>query len=322
MIGSRAGTLALLGLLTSAGAAHAAEVTEVVAGVRVATPACPIAPLSVPDFLEALRVELASRTRASGATLVTLAIEPCDVGTTSVRVTATAAAGPVDLTREIALFDVAPPARPRTLALAVAELMRGVESARPPPLSPPVVARAIETLPSKTTSRPPRVVTAVEALGRTFPERSTTQWAGRVLLGEEGPAASFAVFLQAAAGERHVGEGDVSARSLGAGATFGAVNRLGPTRLGTGVVLSFDYTRLAGAAPGPGVVASAGGGVAIALGVRFALSAPVGDAWSLHAFAEPGLVLRHVDALVDGAPVAGLRGPMIAFGVGGAIGRP
>jgi hypothetical protein len=329
MAASRAGALLVTFVVASfvglsgPGVARAAEVADVVAGVRLAGPTCPIAPLPWPDFVEALRVELASRAPVAGATVVTLAIEPCDVGTTTIHVV-------VDETsRQVGLADVAPAARARALALVVAELVRGVPVAPPPPspTSRPLAPGAgtegtAAASPGPSRSEPHHATYSAEALGRVFPSRHTDQWGGRFAIGDEAAEGHWELFFEAVTGGRQVAEGDVAVRSFGAGYAVGPTTSLGRTKLKSALALSFDYTRVEGLAPASGVAARAGGGLSIALALRFAWALPLGAAWSLHAFAEPGYVLRHVDAEVDGAPAAGVRGPMISFGLGGAYGRP
>src|SRR6476469_7258428 len=103
--------------------------------IRVFPPACAVAPVSPDDFIDALRVELAGRQphccvvgpggdAATDAVKVTLSIEPCDPATQQVAVTVDVAAPPRTIQRQVSLADLPPEARPRALALAVAELIR------------------------------------------------------------------------------------------------------------------------------------------------------------------------------------------------------
>src|SRR3954471_10069042 len=120
----RGGILAaalVAGHLLTPPAAGAVEARHVVAGVRFAPPECPIAPLSLPDFVESLRVELAGQAAAADTTLVSLAVEPCDTATTHVQVTVTDVATGRGSARDIDLGDGALEARPRALAPRRAE---------------------------------------------------------------------------------------------------------------------------------------------------------------------------------------------------------
>ena len=196
--------------------ARAADVS-VVADLRVRGPSCPITPLSVPAFVDSLRVELAGRARQPGTTLVTLSIEPCDAATARVHVAVTSDARATADGRDVALEDIAPDARPRALALAVAELVRGAEAALPPPpvVTPPAVS------PPPTPPHTSSTSVAADALFELFPGRDTALWGGRVSLSLDRPRWSFAFFGEAAVGEHDYDVGEVALRTLGGGASVG-----------------------------------------------------------------------------------------------------
>src|SRR5260221_8994483 len=190
MTASLAGVFVAASLFASS--VSAAEVT-VIAGVRVATPACPIAPVSVPAFVDSLRVELAGRARAPGGTLVTLAIEPCDAATARVHVEVTIDARPAGES-DVGLDDIAVEARPRALALAVAELVRAQPNSAPP-------------LPSAATTPPPPTVPArptagfsADALFELLPNRDTRLWGGRLTASIDDARWSLGLFGEAVAG--------------------------------------------------------------------------------------------------------------------------
>src|SRR5450432_700457 len=121
MRAARAGLLLLPPLLCASLVTRAAEVATVAVGVRVAAPSCPIAPLPIADFVDALRVELAGRVASGGCTLVTPVIAPCDPSTLRVEIIVTDEVSGRASMRTISLEDVAPEARPRALALAVTD---------------------------------------------------------------------------------------------------------------------------------------------------------------------------------------------------------
>ncbi len=286
MSAARAGAILMVAILAAPVVARAGEASEagaapLIAGVRLGAPSCPILPVAWPDFVEALRVELAGRAPSTPPTGVALAIEPCDVGTKSVRVA----------------IDVAPAAPP------------------PTPMSPPAPL-------VRTASHPYHATYGIEGLGRYFPSRHTDQWGGRLALGDEQPGTHWELFLEALTGGRRVDAGDVVVQSFGAGYALGPVTPIGRARLRSALAVAFDWTRVEGASPSPGVQAQSGGGLTIALGARFALALPVGGGAWLHAFVEPAWALRHLDADVDGAPVAGVHGPSVSFGIGGVYERP
>ncbi len=329
MAASRAGVLLATSFLIclSGASVRAADLTDVVAGVRLASPTCPIIPFAMPDLVEALRVELASRAVGARAQLVTFAINPCDVGTTNVHVEVAEEASGRASVRDVGLEDVAPAARPRALALAVAELVRVADA----DVTVAVVVAPVEPrrelpppAPDVVPPSPPRGAFGVEALASLYPARSTALWGGRLRFGAESPVGHTDLFLEAAAGTRHFGAGDVTVRSVGAGLSLGGSWRAGPAQLRPAFVTALGYTKIAGHAAGPDVTAASGEGLTVSLRLRLAVALPVAptSAWSVHAFAEGGFVARRFDAIVDGAHVVGVAGPSVVLGVGGAYSRP
>jgi hypothetical protein len=326
MTASRAGAFlgsVVLVVLWGTDVAGAAEVTDVVAGVRLAAPICPITPVAVSDFVGALRVELASGPGASRAFLVTLSISPCDVGTNHIHVEVVEEVGARTSVRDVGLADVAPAARARALALAVAELVRGAEAAAPaaplplpraPASGEPKLARASDGAPAPGAHG----AFGVEALASFFPARDTMLWGGRLRLGLESLFGHSELFLEAVTGARHFDVGDVTVRSFGAGLSFGVDRRVGPLVLQPAFVAALGYAQIAGRAAAPDVTAASGAGLTVSLRLRLAVALPVASTWSLHAFAEGGFVARRFDALVDGAHAAGVAGPSVILGVGGA----
>lgn len=118
--------------------------------IRVSIPACPSYPFAVEAFLVSLEVELAGQAppccllappgtaaaAGTGGPLVTLALEPCGAGATSVSILLHDPARAQDTDRRVGLGDIPAEARPRALALAVAEMVHTLLAA-PPPASPP-----------------------------------------------------------------------------------------------------------------------------------------------------------------------------------------
>jgi hypothetical protein len=300
----------LLALALSSATARAAGVT-VVAGVRVEGPVCPIAPLSVPAFVDSLRVELASRAPAPGTTLVTLAVEPCDTATARVRVDVASDVGPTAAEREVGLEDIPLEARPRALALAVAELLRGgepPEAAPPPPApAPPPPAPAASTR---------GVGFAADALAALYPARDTALWGGRLALSLELDRLHLAIFGEGAAGRHGYDVGDVDVESFGGGVILGLPRALGRVFLTPGLVGGLAWTRVAGRAGMPDVTPGSGSGLTAALRARLAVSTIFVRVVSVRAFVEAGWVVRGFDATVDGARAAGVSGATIVAGVG------
>jgi hypothetical protein len=331
MAASRAGVFlaslfaVYLSVSLSGSSVRAADVTDVVAGVRFSSPTCPITPVAMTDLVEALRVELASRARGARAQLVTLTIKPCDVGTTNVHVEVTEELTGRASVRDVGLEDVAPAARTRALALAVAELVRAADTTVVVAVSPVEPRRLLPPpAPHAAPPPPPRGAFGVEAVASLYPARSTALWGGRLRVGAESPVGHTDLFLEAVTGTRHLDEGDVTVRSVGAGLALGGSRRAGPVQLQPAFVAALGYTKIAGHAAAPDVTVASGEGLTVSLRLRLAVALPVApeSAWSVHAFVEGGFVARRFDALVDGARVAGVAGPSVILGVGGAYASP
>ena len=306
MTASRAGVFVAASLFASS--ASAAEIT-VIAGVRVATPACPITPVSVPEFVDSLRVELAGRARAAGGTLVTLAIEPCDAATARVHVGITIDAHPAG-ERDVGFEDIAVEARPRALALAVAELVR-VQPSSAPPLRPPATTPPPPTVPAR-----PTVGFSADALFERLPNRDTTLWGGRLTASLDSPRWSLGLFGEAVAGEHGYDVGEVELQSFGAGLVAGPRWIAGRLTLATALVGALGWTRVQGHAGEADVIAGRGSGLTAAVRARVALSSIVVSVASVRAFVEGGWIARGFDATVDGARAAGLSGATVVFGLG------
>jgi hypothetical protein len=315
MTASRAGVLVAAVCVAVApaarGDARPVDVT-VVGGVRVAGPACPIAPLSVPAFLDSLRVELAGSARPPGSTVVTLAVEPCDAATARVRVRITNDAGGAAAERDVGLEDVALEARPRALALAVAELVRGPQGA-----SPPLTPRAAVSATASPEAPPPlRTGGAADAVWEHFPGRGATLWGARLSLSLDRRRGGLALFGEAASGGHGYELGEVELRSIGGGLVAGSRFSWGRLTLAPAVVGALAWARIEGHAGEPGVVASAGSSLTAALRARVAVSSVVMRVVSVRAFVEAGWMLRGLDATVAGARAAGLAGATFVVGVG------
>src|SRR6185312_7484307 len=160
----------------------AARGAEPPIGVAIAD--CPTAAVSPDAFLRSLRVELAGEGRACctrvaslaeaapAASPTRLAIDGCGARPDLVQVSVQNQLTGAALDRQVALGDVPPDARPRALALAVAELLR---TAAAPPPAPPVVAAAVPAV--APAGRP--VDGWIPMLGlaaRTHPTGGVTSW--------------------------------------------------------------------------------------------------------------------------------------------------
>lgn len=308
----------LAATLLAAPAALAADARHVFAGVRFAAPVCPIAPVSVPAFVEALRVELASPEppRKDDTTLVALAVEPCDTATTRVQVSATNTTNGHGAARDVDLGDVTPDARPRALALAVAELVRGVR------------APAVVEAPPAAVLPPPTVVTLAEgpsptlfaldaqAIAALYPARDTTLWGGRVSVYGVSGRWHHGALGEIVGGERSYPDGRVELFSIGAGLFTGPRWAWRRGSLSPGLVATVAWTQIAGRPASPSVAGTTDAAPTVAVRARVAASLLAGRILSGSALVEGGVVVRTFDSTVNGAQAAGVAGPSLVFGLG------
>jgi hypothetical protein len=272
----------------------------------------------VPAFVESLRVELASQPAAtSDTTLVTLVVEPCDTATTHVLVTVADVASGRGSARDIGLEDVAVDARPRALALAVAELVRGTQPPPPSVAAPPVI---------EAQAPPPAAADATlleidgNGLLGLFPSRETHLWGGRLSVAGRFPRWSAGLYAEGLAGERGFADGRVAVQSFGVGAFAGPRWTRGRASVSPGLAATVAWARVVGHADAPDVIEGSGSGPTASVRARVAGALFAGHALSLSAFVEAGYVVRAFDATVDGARAAGVSGPTILFGLGFAFG--
>jgi hypothetical protein len=243
------------------------------------------------------------------------------------------AQGEVIRERTVDLSDVAPAARPRVLAIAMAELMRTAESGPPPQAAPvgeaPKVAAEsgvvqpvgpVERHPCPCPrSEPParrggigvalqsRLVRAstplmgVRALGlRPLAEGSA--WLGEVDVGAEFATVSSDI-------------GDVSVRHVSAGAAVLVGYPEGQTAFFLGPRVEIGYADAKGESASPTVIEDSGGGTVLVGSLEALVLASFGAvdammAWDL-GWAATGTVAR-----VDGSPVVGFDGPHVAVRLG------
>jgi hypothetical protein len=312
MRAARAALLLIAPLLSWSLIAHAAEVATVGAGVRVMAPSCPISPLPFADFVDALRVELAGRGTSGALTLVTPVIAPCDTTTLRVEITVADEGSGRSVMRAVSLEDVALAARPRVLALAVAELLR----VAPRPAESPAPRPVEDPRPAKSEGMRRRYAVDAVGVASLFPNRATTLWGGRVALAIEGRRWHGGAFGEAAAGQRSYGDGDVDVQSFGGGVLVGPRWEAGRFALAPALVGALVWARVEGRARAPDVVARAGGALAVAVRGRLALTARLARITALQVFLEGGLMARGFDATVDGGRAAGVSGTSLVLGVG------
>lgn len=314
----RRGIVSLAAVVIAPVTARAADLPV----IRVFPPECATAPLSADDFVDALRVELAGRqphccvvgpsdNPAADAVKVSLMVEPCDPATQEVSVGVDVGDPARAITRLVSLADLPPEARPRALALAVAELIRSAGE--------PVI---VEAAPGPAQHYPPPPPEGLYPVGSvagtliTHLDRDTVLWGGR--LGVALPAGHWQAALEAGVAVSH---NDYNAGSVGivlAGGTLSAGPRfaLGPVSIDAGPAIGFGRAWIKGQSDMSTVVPGSGSGFVSTIGVRAGIEGPATSAIRLNAIAEGGTTIRWLDANVGGATAAGIGGPYLMLAVG------
>ena len=286
--------------------------------IRVFPPECAAAPVSFDDFVDTLRVELAGRQPhccvvgpeddpATDAVKVTLTIEPCDPATEDVGVNVEVAATQRTIRRDVSLADLPPEARPRALALAVAELMRETGEPAPPPVPPPPPPPPA-----------PRLMLGGGVAGdvRRHFAHPATLFGARLELTLSSAHVQVALDVGAAATSSAQSLGDVSILVASATLSIGPRITLGPTVLTFGPAASLGWASIKGHSTDPDVIPGEGGGLVSTLGVRAGIEAPVPRVLRVFGTLEGGGTVRGLDADVAGQPAIGISGAYVLFAVG------
>jgi hypothetical protein len=298
--------------------------------IAVVVPDCPAPPLSIDAFLETLRAELAGDGRACCTRLtappaaepqdpIGLAVDPCGPEPDVVRVRARDRRTGAALERQVALGDVSPEARPRALALAVAELVRAAAAPPAPPPSPPPPAARAAAIPA-----PPRdgwsPLFGIAA--RTLPTGDLTLLGFHAGLELARGRAQAVVEAHVESANPPVPLGSVDTTFAGGSLELGARFRPGKIVLDAGAVGTLGVARMNGVSRAPGAVTASGSGLAASGGARAAI-----DFWSIpkararvRLVLEAGAVVRGFEATVNGRHAAGLTGPYLMAGLGVAMG--
>jgi hypothetical protein len=331
--------LAAVAVALTGARAGAAEVPP----IRVSVPACSSAPFSVEAFLGSLEVELAGHVPAcclldqappppggdaQAGLRVTLSIDPCDQSATSVDVRVHDAAHAAVSERRVGLGDIPLEARPRALALAVAELVHSAsQPATPPPATPPPThpdaPPTTALLPSRGgAAGPPRprvpwifISGAVEI--ETHPGQNMTLWGVRPSVAVARGHWQAALDVDVMAGDPSVPFGDVSTRMLAGTLAAGPRFALGHLIVDLAACGRFGWAWMGGETSDASAVASSGSAPIASAGGRVGLVLPTATQLShLRALVEAGAMIHGLDATVNGTSAAGLRGGYLLFGLG------
>ena len=319
----------IVATFAAVGPAAAAE-PEVIAtppAVRIVGPDCRETPLPIAEFVEALRVELAGHgmrccttgdgaggdTAPAGELLVTLAVEPCDPNTDRIGVVVTDTRRLQAVDRNVSLADLPLAARPRALALAVAELLRA--AAQPPqPAAPPVPPPPAKPQPPSADSV--HLAGGVDAILRSYPTRQTVLLGAQLSFGASGARWHAALAVDGALGRPPVDLGAITIRMLGASVSGGPRLSVGRATIDLGASASGGWAWVRGEPGVAAVTAGAGDSFIAAAGARLAVQAPASSSLRFHAAGEVGAVLRSLDADVDGRAAAGIAGVYLSVAVG------
>ncbi len=298
--------------------------------VIVQPPACPAGVFPLAGVLDCLRVELAGRGLAccgepdssalSAALLVRMEIVPCASAADldRVRVSVREQGSGREIASLVSLADVAETARPRALALAVAELIRSLQN------GPEPVPAA--SAPPEPVSRPPApspqpIGSWLELMaeGRTMPEASTTIWGGRLLWSVYRRHLHADVDVGGGYGRAPVDLGAVVWHSGSAGLDLGPRLALPRLVLDLGVRAELGWLWARGESSQPNVLNGSGSKLTSSVGLRAALAIPARSRVGLGLSIEGGEVVRGVRARA-GEPATGMAGYYLLAALGLRIG--
>ena len=316
----RRGIVVLFAIVIAPIAARAADIPV----IRVFPPTCAEAPVSVDDFVDALRVELAGRQphccvvgpgseAATDALKVTLSIEPCEAATQHVEVQVDVFATQRTISRQVSLADLPPEARPRALALAVAELIRSAGEAPQPEALPPAPAPTVA---------PERLLLSGGVAGeiRSHFSLHTALWGLRAGLMLSGRRWQISLDAGAATSRNEVSLGELRILLASAALFAGPRFVLGPVIASVGPAGTFGWARVEGRSGMPDIVVRDGSGLVSTLGLRAAAEGPASSGIRLLAYVEGGITVRSLEADVNNQPAAGISGPYFILALGARLG--
>jgi hypothetical protein len=306
--------------------------------IRIVVPACSSAPFSVEAFLGSLEVELAGHVPACcvldrvppqpgddphAGLRVTLSIDPCDGSATSVDVRVRDSARTTDSERRVGLGDIPIEARPRALALAVAELVHSATA--PPPVAPPAitgapagasVARAADSAGTPLPRVPWIFLSGILEL-EAHPGHNMALWGVRSSVAVARGHWQAALDVEALTGDPSVALGDVSTRLLAGTLAAGPRFSLRHLIVDAAACGRFGWGWMAGHTGDTNAVASTGSAPFATAGGRLGIFLPTAARVShLRALVEAGAVIHGLDATVNGTTAAGLTGGYVLFGLG------
>jgi hypothetical protein len=255
---------------------------------------------------------------------VQIEIDPCTADADRLQVSAREAAGPRKAERQVSLADVPETARPRALALAVAELIRSLGQALPEKAPeaipvPALVSVASPAAPLSADAPRTHLSIHVESEVRGLPTRDTTLWGGRVRLTAHRRLFHADLDLGGNYARAQAQLGDMLFHTASLGLGFGPrfANRTAVLDLGLRAELGWAWihgeTSLADVRTGDGSE------LISTVGFRASLEVPAQRKVRPNLTLECGAVVRGVKGEVNGQPVAGMTGYYLLAALGIAV---
>jgi hypothetical protein len=246
------------------------------------------------------------------APALTLTLTGCDPGADGFTIEVADGATGRTRSRRISFADVTPDARPRALALAVAELVRSTEVAPAPETPPP----ASPVPPAVAPARDAGARGAALADVRAYPSAHTLLWGGRLAMALDRGRWRGELDLGAAVGSRQVSLGTVDVTLAAAALAVGPRLRAGAFAFDLGAVGELGWARIDGEPGRADVTAGSGSGLIAAFGARAAAEAPTTRSLRLRLVVEAGGVARRLTGDVNDVEAAGISGAYVRLGVG------
>lgn len=304
--------------------------------VVLSPPVCKDDAFPLVAFVDALRVELAGRglhcctlanpgdgIPTAASLQVTVELVPCVADADRVQVSAHSPGDSRTVERQISLADVVQPARPRALALAVAELIRslgqGLGGESPETIAVPAQASAAPPPSRPEAARPIALSIHVEAETRGLPTRQTIMWGGRARF--TGYRRMLHADLDLGADYARAGSelGDVLLLSASAGLGLGPRFTIRNVILDLGPRAEIGWAWIRGEPAFAEVRTGSGSDLISSIGFRVSLEAPAQVKIRPSLTLESGGVIRGVKAEVNGQPVAGMTGYYLVAALGIAV---
>ena len=307
--------------------------TPAARAVEVTPPACGNGSFEAVAFLDSLRVELAGRGLAcctlaepggdgpdTGALRVTLELVPCAADADRILASVRDPSDGRVVAREISFSDVAETARPRALALAVAELIHtlGQPPAREAPPPPAALVSSVPPPPPPPPqpTRAARVSLGLEAETRVLPAHSTTVWGGRARL--TMPWRSLHADLDVGGGYASAGSdlGDVVLRVASVGVGLGPRLSTRTAVIDLGLHAELGWAWIRGDAVSADVGSGSGSGLLSSAGLRAAAALPAALRMRPCLALEGGALLHGLKGQSSGRAVVGMTGYYLLAALG------